>query len=176
MPNRKQLKGITFSATAPSSPARGDIWQETNAGGSNLYSFYWTWNGTYWLSPEKSWDASFHLEANSASVQHPLDLRFNYLVTYQTAMLFCDTIGTTSNFWYLAVYKVTGQGQTQFTLNFNTSNFAAATWRNQGIQTHNQFMNPSGEGLTGIRVFAIKNGAAGNFWGGSELFYQLARK
>ena len=173
---RKQLKGVTFSATAPNAPSKGDIWQETNADGSNLYNFYWTWNGTYWLSPENSWQLSFEGKAASFAENFPFILTFNYLFTIQSCVLFADLANNSGNFWYLQAQKVGNASATNFTAAFNTIGLATNTWRNSGIQTHNQFVNPASENLQLIRIFLIKTGNAGNLWGGSELFYQLVRK
>ena len=176
MVGRKQLKGITFSTTPPSSPAKGDVWQEVAADGAHLYGFYWTWNGSYWLSPEKSWILSFEGKPNSFAENFPFNLTFNYLFTVQSFTLYADLANNSGNFWYIQVQKTGNSTTTNFTAAFNTIGLATNTWKNSGIQQHSQFINPASENLQLIRVFVIKTGNAGNVWGGSELFYQLARK
>lgn len=44
---------ISFGASAPSSPASGDLWYEwTDTSDRRMkWGWPWEWNGTYWLSP-----------------------------------------------------------------------------------------------------------------------------
>lgn len=75
-------------SSVPSSPTAGDRWLET-ASGVPVYGWWWTWSGSYWLSPEMYDKVSFNIATSLRHhVQIPND--FDIFVKSLQSAIFCS--------------------------------------------------------------------------------------
>lgn len=193
-------KNITYGATAPTSPALGDVWFEIGDGSqasANVAPFGnpWVWTDIYppaptsrcWLSQPIIQTIWFETNVNSKVYTIPLLHKYADNVFYRSQIIKLEGVFRVSsandatNYWGLSLGIFRSDAIAQNVLNpipFNTQSLGANIERNVSVSGISNF---SANGLIvgntwNYRITTVRTGTpTGNFEVGLSLFTRMSR-
>ena len=164
---------INYTAAVPANPSIGDLWMECDANGLPIYSYFWTWDGTRWLSPEQ------YIQFNFSAISMQTNYYFDIGNIGTRAIRFVErsirTLSSLSqssiNYWAAAAYTVPSS---------NTP-IAMASQQNTQTNAANSFVYQSASltlntGQPLLQLTLTPNGAPGTLTGTARFKYYYYRQ
>jgi hypothetical protein len=152
----------------------GDLWLELDGANYPRHGWFWRWNGTYWLSPDLSWEITPGNPMTLVYFEFYCNPNLNYFMKSLNSTVFHSVAQTTGNLWSFSFDRRTPANAQTVISNPTTLGNAANTWiRTQtGILTH---INIATTTTTAFLLTLSPSGVAGNLFTGIQILYNLAR-
>lgn len=142
----------TRSQTQPSSPSAGDVWLELDSSNYPKYGWTWRWNGTYWLSPDMTVEASMGGITVLTYKYFAANPNFNYwLKSFQVTTFLSGSAQVANNYWTILYYRSSVNNTSTNLVTYSTLANALNVWV-RSTTALNYLVNTSS---TGTFIFAV---------------------
>jgi hypothetical protein len=168
-------KRLTVSTTPPSSPADGDLFLEINSSNFLPYGWIWSWNGSYWLSPQTR-EKMHAIGANTGDHNYYLHLEQSldtFIEAFETTSLIAGTNNST-NYWSFVLSRTSANNTLSTITTVTTASNTASNWVTNRANL-SQHLDISALGSKILQVSALKTNAAGSCYLTPEITYRYAR-
>lgn len=170
-------KRISIQFDPPSSPVGGDQWYELDVAANLKYGWAWTWNGTYWLSPDQIFNAStpYNGIANSDGQYFNVRSNLNYFIKSIQSVTYATATQNSSNYWRVSFSRFTATAGTVINNAITTGANATNNYVRSSLTAIATHINVSSTSAVAFAVEYFRTGNPGTLFAGVEIIYQYAR-
>lgn len=166
---------FAVSASVPANPAVGTQWLELS-GTLPVYNWWWTWNGTYWLSPRFTRElfvtAPFSVDSGFYLF---LDQILNTFLEYFSVVSFVAGTNNATNYWNQLLYRTAANNAQVLIASATTAAATANTWAGGGRISINQHLDVAALGAKILQFSFFRNNTPGAIYPTGEIAFRYAR-